>query len=248
MFDAVVARKARLISIIDGVGKQPREDLITSTLFGTLRFLLPEARAKALRVICDNEFVGDVQIHLWPFFRGNGKSAEPDVVLEFNREGQRAYWIVEVKWGAALGEDQAEREILMVKSGSCRRGNIVEGKRNLVGYTLLGAEKKHQKTLEELELKYFQEHAIKNISWKATCDSLRQLADTEPDPGLIAWARLAADFLAGEPQGFVLGPWPEMKTPGECRFLFDDENNFQLKAVPAVIPTTYYFRETDDQH
>jgi len=247
MFDAIVARKARLNSVIYGAGKQPREDLITSALFGTLKFLLPEARAKALQVLCGCEFEGDVQIYLWPFFKSDSESAEPDVVLEFTIEERRVYWIIEVKWGAALGKDQAGREIRTVKSGYCRRGEVAEGKRNVIGYTLLGAEQKHDKALSELRLSFGQMHVINDWSWKEMCDRLRQLADTSPDIGLIAWAKLAADFLSGEPQGTVLGSWPEMEFPGECRFYFDLDEEFALQALPAVLPTIYFFREANDQ-
>ncbi|WP_282078029.1 hypothetical protein [Epibacterium ulvae] len=246
MFDAIVARKARLNSVIDGAGKQPREDLVTSALFGPLKFLLPDARAKALQVLCGYEFGADVQISLWPFFKSDSESAEPDVVLEFTNSGRRNYWIVEVKWGAALGKDQAGREIRTVQSGYCRRGQVTEGKRNVIGYSLLGAERKHEKALNALRLSVGQMHVINDWSWKEMCDRLRQLADTSSDAGLIAWAKLAADFLSGEPQGTVLGSWPEMELPGEYHFYFDLDEDFALQALPAVLPTMYSFREAND--
>ncbi|MFT4795042.1 MAG: hypothetical protein ACJAVR_003870 [Paracoccaceae bacterium] len=243
MFDAVVARKARLSCIIDGVGKQPREDLITSAIFGTLRFLTPEARALALEALCGHQFEGDVLIYLWPFFQGDGGGSEPDVVLEETVEGRRAYWIVEVKWGAGLGEDQAAREIRSVESGHCRRGELPKGPRHVMGYTLLGAEKKHEKAIEDLRGGYPQTPAITVWTWKDMCDRLRSLVDTTSDTGLVAWARLAANFLAGEPQGAVLGPWPAMTMPEACTFSFDEE--FELPSIPAVPETHYDYRESE---
>lgn len=244
MFDAVVARKARLSSIIDGVGKQPREDLITSSLFGTLRFLTPEARAMALKELCGHQFDGDVRIYLWPFFQGNGENAEPDVVLEAVVEGRQAYWIVEVKWGAGLGEDQAAREIRTVESGRCRRGGLPQGLRQVIGYTLLGAEKKHEKAINELRINYIQIPAI-TVGWKDMCERLRRLVDVASDAGLVAWARLSAEFLAGEPQGAVLRPWPFITMPGEFSFSFNLDEEFKLLSVPAVPAFYYDFRESE---
>jgi hypothetical protein len=245
MFDAVVARKARLSRIIDGVGKQPREDLITSAIFGTLRFLTAEARALALKALCDYSFDGDVLIYLWPFLRGDGKGTEPDVVLEATVEGRRGYWIIEVKWGAGLGEDQAAREIRAVGSGDCRRGGLPTGPRHVIGYTLLGVERQHEKAIEDLRREYPQKPAITVLAWKDMCDRLRRLVGTASDAGLIAWAMITADFLAGEPQGAVLGPWPAMTTPGACTFSFDFDEEFELPSVPAVPEAYFKFRESE---
>lgn len=245
MFDAVVAHKAQLSSIIDGVGKQPREDLITSALFGTLRFLTPQARTLALQELCDHPFEGDVRIYLWPYFQGEGENAEPDVVLEGTIGGRQVYWIVEVKWGAGLGDDQAAREIRTVESGHCRRGGLSAGPRHVIGYTLLGSEKKHERAIKELRLSYVQTPAIKDRTWKNMSDQLRRIADTASDAGLIAWAKLAADFLAGQPQGAVLGSWPNMTMPGECSLSVDFDELFDLPSIPTVSATYYYFRENE---
>ena len=115
MFDAVVAGKARLDIVIDGVGKQPREDLITSALFGTIRFLAPLSRSIALEALIGAKLEGIVDVHLWPYLRGEGENSEPDVVLAIQSGPNLDYWIVEVKWGANLGDDQIGREIRTTK-------------------------------------------------------------------------------------------------------------------------------------
>lgn len=243
MFDAVIAKKATMAKILHDAKRHPREDLVTSSLFGTLRLLTPEARRSALSVLCGQKFAVDGNIYLWPFFVSTEYSSEPDVVLEFFVDGQRHYWIVEVKWGAPLGADQCAREINTVSKGFCRRGGVPKGMRDVTGYTLLGAEPKHAGAMSVLHSKFPLTPKIISLRWSDTCESLRSLSATADDPGLKAWATLAADFLAGEPQGAILGRWPIMTIPGVCGFDFSIEERFSLPTMTAVPDTTYEFRE-----
>lgn len=77
MFDAVIAHKARMEMVIDGLGKQPREDLVTSSLFGSLRFLTPSGQETAIEALVGIKIAGPVEIYLWPFLRGDGENSEP---------------------------------------------------------------------------------------------------------------------------------------------------------------------------
>lgn len=251
MFDAVVAKKARMEKILHDAKRNPREDLVTSSLFGVLRLLTPTARQAALSVLCDHPLPSDANIYLWPFFVGKGESSEPDVVLEFMQDGQRAFWIVEVKWGAPLGADQCAREIRTVARGRCRRGGLPEGERKVLGYTLLGAEPKHKWAVAELRSTVSRrpeavpsDH-IRSLQWAATVENLRALERDADDPGLAAWLRLSADFLAGQPQGAVLGAWPTMAMPEIGSFAFNDEETFGLPPMTTVPVNRYIFGENE---
>lgn len=249
MFDAVIAKKAKMGKILPGAKRNPREDLVTSSLFGMLRLLRPDARRAALSVLCDHPLPSDAKIHLWPFFVGKGENSEPDVLLEFMENGQLAFWIVEVKWGAPLSADQMAREIRTVSLGQCRRGGAVEGKRKVVGYTLLGAENQHQKAVDDLRrrvqngLGVVPIECIKSLKWTDAVESMRTLERETQDPGLKSWSQLSADFLSGQPQGAVLGNWPKMTMPMKGSFAFDDEEMLSLPAMTAVPATQYIFSE-----
>ena len=251
MFDAVIAKKARMEKILHDAKRNPREDLVTSSLFGMLRLLTPEARQAALSVLCDYPVPSDAKIYLWPFFVGEGENSEPDVVLEFMKDGRRAFWIVEVKWGAPLGADQCAREIRTVAHGRCRRGGVPAGERKVLGYTLLGAEPQHQMAMADLHrtvlngLEAVPIDAIRSLEWTAAAESLRVLESDAADPGLKSWSRLSANFLAGQPQGAVLRDWPTMTIPAKGSFLFDDEERFVLPPMNAVPATRYDFRENE---
>lgn len=233
MFDAVVARKARMEMVIDGLGKQPREDLVTSALFGTVRFLTPTGQKRALEALIGATISGPVDIYLWPYLRGEKENAEPDVVI---RSIDGSYWIVEVKWGADLGENQVVREIRSVQQGECRRGGLPKGSRKVIGYTLLGALDKHTPAVDDARLEMGHAFSLYSLSWTAVTEKLRELVKkSADDPGLVAWAKLAATFLGGEPEGRVLGEWPVLKMPQSCKFLFSEEESFPTtSSVPLL--------------
>lgn len=249
MFDAVIAKKAKMEKILHDAKRNPREDLVTSSLFGMLRLLTPAARQAALSALCGHPLPSDANIYLWPFFVGKDKNSEPDVVLEFMENGRPAFWIVEVKWGAPLGPDQCAREIRTVAHGQCRRGGVPGDERKVLGYTLLGAEPQHQKAVDDLRLmvrnglEAIPVNNIKTLEWTAAAKNLWALENDATDPGLKSWSRLSADFLAGQPQGAVLGDWPSMTMPLEGSFAFDAEEIFSLPSMTAVPATKYIFRD-----
>lgn len=245
MLDAVISGKARMDVIIDGVGKQPREDLVTSSLFGSLRFLTFESRNRAIEALTGEKPGGEVDIYLWPYLRCDGENAEPDVVLGI-RDGERIeYWIVEVKWGADLGKDQVGREIRTVRDGECRRGGLPDGPRPLSGYTLIGALEKHAAELEQARREFARSLTIFEFSWAAITERLHALArGASHDPGLVAWANLAATFLGGQPEGMVLGDWPDLAMPEACRFSFDADKRFALdQRIARVAECRFNFSE-----
>ncbi|MGR3271719.1 hypothetical protein [Thalassococcus profundi] len=250
MFDAVVARKARMGMVIDGLGKQPREDLVTSALFGAIRFLTPKGQVKAINALLgiDSPFVQEVsnpiEIYLWPYLRGKGENSEPDVVIRFS---DGSYWIVEVKWGAGLGEDQIGREIRTVQRGECRRGGLPEGSRNVVGYTLLGALEKHGPAMDGARRMWEQCLSLSALPWTAVTEKLRELArNASDDSGLVAWSRLAAAFLGGEPEGKALGEWPVLQMPQSFTFSFNADASFPpVSGLTWVSECRFNFNENE---
>jgi len=232
--------------ILHDAKRHPREDLVTSSLFGALRLLTPSARRDALGVLSGHKFESDVQIYLWPYFVGVGENSEPDVVLQGILHGQPYYWIVELKWGSGLGRDQGGREIRTVESGNCRRGGVPNFPdiRKVAGYTLLGEEPKHVAEISQLTSDQEPRRKVVSFTWKEMTERLNKLAqEVESEPGLMAWAKLAAEFLAGEPQGSVLGDWPILTATKECNFDFDDTETFELPFCSFVPTCNFKFRE-----
>ncbi|WP_339107030.1 hypothetical protein [Thioclava sp. GXIMD4216] len=240
MFDAVVAKKAKMAAIIDGAGKQPREDLITSSLFGTLRFLSKSAQTKAMQALVGPMIPEHSSIFLWPYLSG-AKNAEPDVVISLE---DGSFWIVEVKWGASLGDDQIKREIDTVAFGRCRRGGLPVGPRKVAGYTLLGALDKHDEALNNAREAYSGRIELFSRRWVDVTETLRQLAQQSDDnPGLAAWSKVAADFLSGEPEGRVLGHWPDaFKMPPSCSYHFDFGHRFGPRDLVEVSACGFDFK------
>lgn len=236
MFDAITAGKANLKVIIDGLRRQPREDLITSQLFGTIRFLEPTARKQALEILTGNELSGEADLHLWPRFGPRG--TEPDVVITLKQGDIVKYWIVEVKWGAGFSGDgnQPLREIEAVRDEAVRNygsgsEHFHSAPREIAGYTLLGAESKHNVQMNDVEQKFPCSSEIKICSrtWSDVNVALSGLADPRvaQNEGLAAWAQCAADFLSTTPQGIALGNWPAMPMPEISIFTFDTNRRFE---------------------
>lgn len=244
MFDAVTRKKARLESIIDGLGKQPREDLITSQLFGTVRFLEPTARTRALETLVGHPLSGEAGIHLWPRF-GPGRGTEPDVVIALKQGEIVKYWIVEVKWGARFSGDgnQPLREIEAVRDAETQTGAFPSEPREVAGYTLLGAESKHDDQMNEIKERFSNTAVtIRSRTWPGLNEALRCLADPRvaKNEGLAAWAQCAADFLSSTPQGFALGHWPAMPMPAISIFTFDTNRRFEWDISLEPVPTCQF--------
>ena len=86
MLHALNNKKARLDRIIKGVAKQPREDLITSTLFGSLEFMTDVSRAEALKALLGLELGPASRMTMWPKFYHGSQRVEPDLVIVDGQE------------------------------------------------------------------------------------------------------------------------------------------------------------------
>ncbi|WP_313137898.1 hypothetical protein [Paracoccus jeotgali] len=228
--------------MIDGVGKQPREDLITSALFGTIQFLSDSAQELALQALVGCELPGSSEIFLWPYLSCPGENAEPDVVLRVGADGAPVYWVVEVKWGAPLGDEQIGREIRTLRDGRCRRGGLPAADRKVIGYALLGAEAKHSESMQAAEEK-FPDVAFNSVAWPKVTERLRRLSTESGDRGLTSWARTAENFLSGTPKGSLLGAWPpNIDVPPAASFTFSAGRQFDFNnAVESVAAAQFNF-------
>ena len=216
--------------------------MITSSLFGTITFLASADRRLALKALTDTDLPGETEIFLWPYLTASGeKSAEPDVVLKYQCEHGTQYWIVEVKWGARLQEDQIGREINRVADGKCQWTLLPSEPRKVAGYTLLGKEDKHNLELKTAR-KAFQSSSdgleILDITWPDLTRKLRSMKlDLKERPGLLAWTDAAERFLSGTSPGAVLREWPEcMAIPKPTQFSFDEWSK------NMVMPMAVHFR------
>lgn len=97
-------------------GRQPREDIVTSCVFGPLAYMPPEQAGAFLSWIIPErvELQGAKveKVHFWPKSirrESEDKQREPDVIVEMKgADGRALDLLVEVKWaGGQLGEDQA---------------------------------------------------------------------------------------------------------------------------------------------
>lgn len=224
MFHAIAAGKANVRQIVDGP-KQPREDLVTSALFGTMEFLTASGRCRALETVVNWTGTNNPDVHLWPrFARGSGW-VEPDVVISHLHGGKRLFLLVEVKWGATLGPKQALSEIKGVQSANCLRGAAAlrfAPPRELTGYVLLGKEPHHEPGLVDLGAWAGPVHAVPWHEVTARLRCLIALANRSPtDHGLLRWAIAAESFLAATSKGRRLSRWQNMETVGAACYKFD---------------------------
>ncbi|MGH2342453.1 hypothetical protein ACRC7T_13340 [Segnochrobactraceae bacterium EtOH-i3] len=214
MLHAINAGKASLEKVLgEEAVRHPREDLITSALFGTLDFLTPAARRTALRLLTGWNGNGEPEIYLWPQFKIDGHRVEPDVlVLERTAEAAQRFWIVEVKWGAPLGDEQISREIRAVRNGFPLRRlptSLPSKNRTVSGYTLLGAEKSHTGAFQSATR--LAENAginLRSDTWKSVRERLSSI--NSDDYSLNQWIEVTHQFLSETSKGAGLGRWPAL--------------------------------------
>ncbi len=114
MLHALNGRKARFAAFRGAGLRLPLEDVVTSSIFGPLDFMREDDRAEALTKLLSElglsvpPLSGSIRLLFWPKLPVGDVSlrsryTEPDLVLADGR-GPRV--ILEVKWGAPLGEHE----------------------------------------------------------------------------------------------------------------------------------------------
>jgi len=127
---AVIKKKSHyLLKKQNNIRKIPREDIITSTIFGPLRYFEDQDIYYFIRSIAgiennlddNNKLQVEANIDFWPSkkatFNKECRSCEPDIVFNFDVNDKKEIYIFELKWGAySFSEDQIEREWQFFKS------------------------------------------------------------------------------------------------------------------------------------
>lgn len=130
MLHAVIKKKSHyLLKKQNNIRKIPREDIITSTIFGPLRYFEDQDIYYFIRSIAgiennlddNNKLQVEANIDFWPSkiatFNNVRRRTEPDIVFNFDVNGKNEIYIFELKWGAySFSEDQIEREWQFFKS------------------------------------------------------------------------------------------------------------------------------------
>lgn len=129
MLHAVIKKKCHYLLKEQNNIRIPREDIITSTIFGPLRYFEDQDIYYFIRSIAgiennlddNNKLQVEANIDFWPSkkdtFNNKRRSCEPDIVFNFVVNGKKEIYIFELKWGAySFSEDQIEREWQFFKS------------------------------------------------------------------------------------------------------------------------------------
>ena len=129
MLHAVIKKKCHYLLKEQNNIRIPREDIITSTIFGPLRyfeakeiyFFITSIAGIKTNLIDDSNLQIKANIDFWPSkidtFNNKLRSCEPDIVFNFVVNGKNEIYIFELKWGAySFSEDQIEREWQFFKS------------------------------------------------------------------------------------------------------------------------------------
>lgn len=119
MLDAVIRKKLRgdikdLIYEKSELHRLRQEDVITSTVFGPLKFMQPaDAWLGLVLILLPDQleslgfFVPKAStIEFWPRLDLHGQPVEPDLICVFENEQQRHVFVIEVKWNAKLHDAQ----------------------------------------------------------------------------------------------------------------------------------------------
>jgi hypothetical protein len=133
----------------------PREDEITSTIFGVMKYLDSKAIYRFFRLLSRQDIPNNIHItheivfwsrkqHKWK--DKSIKITEPDLLVSFCVDGKKENYIVELKWGinSQFMEDQLEREwenfqeekTCLIYIASSIHPNFYEKKKNYPWYAV----------------------------------------------------------------------------------------------------------------
>lgn len=228
MLHALNNKKARLDRIIKGVAKQPREDLITSTLFGSLEFMTDVSRAEALKALLGLELGPASRMTMWPKFYHGSQRVEPDLVIV---DGQECH-IVEVKWGAHVGIRQLERQLDAVGTWDCHKDRdlLGSGPRKVKSLTILGFERHHA---AQVAACVGDAGPIRQRTWQEVARDMWELKLGSTD-ALAAWAQQVHQFLTDTPKARTMTGWPDLVPVEPGHLKFNAIRPMDLVPVPAT--------------
>ena len=193
MLEAIARGKASMARLTGGSGPQPREDMVTSALFGPLRMMAPPDRARALSALLDVPlgYATEVEVELW-WPRGRGRQA--DVLIEASRAGAAIRVLVEVKWGAPLSKNQLVHYAELIRTRYRRPPDHI---------VLLGYEPHHEVPVETQERTLGRE--VVRRGWREAARALRCEARRETGRGgaVEIWADQVFRFLQRTEKGHL---------------------------------------------
>lgn len=212
MLHAVNQRKAKLSAFRGPGSRVPLEDMVTSTVWGSLSFLHTQERSKVLSMLLTGLGLPTLadnsqHLHFWPKrdlssegFRT--RYVEPDLVVTDSAGGMV---IVEVKWGAPLGPLELSSQWLSVDSKQRAKA------RHLL---LVTEPAKYDEGVaycrSALISAGISEWPIVVRSWRTLAELCRRLSlDDYFDSGARAWARQVHAFLKREDPDGMLG-WDDL--------------------------------------
>lgn len=212
MLHAINNRKARLSTFRSAGVRVPLEDVVTSTIFGPLEFMAPDDRERATAYIFEVLALpmptrsGSLRTQFWPRFplADNGLRArysEPDLVI-VDALGPLA--VIEVKWGAPLGEHEL----------AAQWASLAPAERRRAIHVLLFQEPEPYRRAVDRDRVLIEQRGLG--PWNPFLRSWRMMASlptiaARPDTSeaVQSWANAVAAFLRREHR-FALHGWDEI--------------------------------------
>lgn len=219
MLHAMAQRKAHfLFTHRSETQRMPREDIMTSTIFGPL-LLLPQRDRKfvlqRLFRLPEDRLSGDIDLAFWPSWRSRDGRIEPDLIVRLDcsgKEGCGAHVLVEVKWDSPFSVDQLKKQI---QAAPADFGDCV-GVVTLTKYRGTGR--------DELTSLRGAAGAIPSraLSWRDVQATAIRLGRESRSDGIWTWAQLASSCLGSlNLQGFQgFGEWKRMSHVVELPVFF----------------------------
>ncbi len=230
MMEAVARGKAHWLfgAGTDGLfngKKRPQEDMVTSTVFGSIWLMSREDRRRAIEVVLGTECVkaagfskaNDIEISFWKKFPLEGRvSVEPDILLSC--AGKTL--IVEVKWHASLSKCQIEQQIEAVRRTTIVRAVVMLGE--------AGVDKK------VLDIPCFRR------TWRDVSGEL-QTWSGKTDNALDRWAEKMREFLQKTDMGRVFGGLDSLAEPETVVFRFSKPGHPPwMDSAPSAVESVQY--------
>jgi len=166
---------------------RPIEDLMTSTILGSLAYMPPEWASKALRAILGSRvplpegIPSAIDVKLWPSERADSRRVEPDAVIKLEKNAsasEERTFLIEAKWKHKITKEQLQNQRKAVKHNH----HIL-----LVPHEAQTSSRSHVDDGGQVII----------ITWYAVASGLITLARNEGTASPLGrWAQAAADFLA----------------------------------------------------
>ena len=230
MLEAIAGGKASMTRLMGRPGRQPREDMVTSALFGPLRMMTPRDRARALSALLGVPLsdATTVEVKLW-WPKGRGR--QTDVLIQATRGGDAVRVLVEVKWGAPLSENQLVDYAELVRT---RHGRPPD---NVV---LLGYEQHHEVAVETQETTLGRE--VVRRRWREAARALRDEArrETGQAGAVEVWADQVFRFLQRTGKGHLFAGFEGLgiRSPGRGAISYRAAGSPPWFARPLERPRT----------